>query len=384
MMGTPLYKQLYQYLINEIKSGRLQEGDRVPSELELAEQFGVSRITSKKAFDILVHAKIVERSRGRGTFVAQSLPDLMELETALDEQEGSVPEVKQDSDQRLIGLVLPHFAEAFGLRLLYSVEEQCSAHRCHLVLKRTYGSRHEEEQTIRSLVKLGVEGLIVIPVHGEHYNAEILRLVLGGFPLVLVDRYLKGIDAYSVYTDNYNAAKQMTELLLDDGHQQIALISPPIENTSALEERFQGYSAALAGRNIALSPENCLTNFLSTLPSSVKEQQLADDQMELMRFIEQNPHITAFVACEHGLAVLLYRLMTDLGKKMPKDYVVVCFDSMKDSLGVPLFTHIRQDEAAMGKVAMEKLWDQISGASNSGAKLTVIDYTLVHGRSTRR
>ncbi|MCC2683119.1 MAG: transcriptional regulator [Paenibacillaceae bacterium] len=382
-MGTPLYKQLYQHILDEIISGRLQKGDRVPSEHELAEQFGVSRITSKKAFDILSQAKVIERSRGKGSFVAQTLPDLAQMKSELDEQESSSSEGRPDSEQRLIGLVLPHFAEAYGLRLLYSIEEECTKHQSHLVLKRTHGSQEEEEQAIRSLIRLGVDGLIVFPVHGEHYNAEILRLVLSGFPLVLVDRYLKGIDSYAVYTDNYHAAVALTEQLLDEGYEQIALISPPIENTTALEERFQGFSAALASRNIVPNPEYCLMSLLSTLPSSVREQQLAEDRKKLERFIVQNPQINAFVACEHSLAVLLFRLLTEMGKKMPDDYSIVCFDSLKDSLGKPLFTHILQDEQMMGKVAMDKLLNQISGLSNSSTKLTVVEYTLVQGSSTR-
>jgi DNA-binding LacI/PurR family transcriptional regulator len=249
-------------------------------------------------------------------------------------------------------------------------------------LKRTYGSQEEEETAIRSLVRLGVDGLIVFPVHGEHYNAEILRLVLSGFPLVLVDRYLKGIDSYAVYTDNYRAAFALTMLLLDEGYEQIALISPPIENTSALEERFQGFSAALAGRNMVINPEHCLMSLLSTLPSSVREQQVAEDRNKLERFIVQNPQINAFVACEHSLAVLLFRLLTEIGKKMPDDYTIVCFDSLKDSLGRPLFTHILQNEQAMGKVAMDKLLEQISGNSGTSSKLTAVDYTLVQGSST--
>jgi DNA-binding GntR family transcriptional regulator len=45
--GIPLYEQLYKYIVGEIKEGKLKNGDRVPSEKDLAAQFNVSRITSK-------------------------------------------------------------------------------------------------------------------------------------------------------------------------------------------------------------------------------------------------------------------------------------------------------------------------------------------------
>ena len=48
-----LYQRLYDYVLDEIRTGRLSTGDRVPSEMELAQLFGVSRITSKKALQTL-------------------------------------------------------------------------------------------------------------------------------------------------------------------------------------------------------------------------------------------------------------------------------------------------------------------------------------------
>ena len=48
-----LYQRVYDYVLDEIRTGRLSMGDRVPSEMELAQLFGVSRITSKKALQTL-------------------------------------------------------------------------------------------------------------------------------------------------------------------------------------------------------------------------------------------------------------------------------------------------------------------------------------------
>ena len=43
-----LYQRLYDHVLDEIRAGRLSMGDRVPSEMELAHLFGVSRVTSRK------------------------------------------------------------------------------------------------------------------------------------------------------------------------------------------------------------------------------------------------------------------------------------------------------------------------------------------------
>jgi GntR family transcriptional regulator len=65
----PLYRQLVVALEARIASGEAPTGDYLPGEMELSEQFGVSRITAKRALDELAAAGLVTRSRGRGTKV---------------------------------------------------------------------------------------------------------------------------------------------------------------------------------------------------------------------------------------------------------------------------------------------------------------------------
>ena len=67
---VPLYLQLSADLVEQIGGGQLKPGDRLPSERELAEQLGVSRITARLAVDALFQHGLVYREQGRGTFVA--------------------------------------------------------------------------------------------------------------------------------------------------------------------------------------------------------------------------------------------------------------------------------------------------------------------------
>jgi GntR family transcriptional regulator len=67
----PLYYQLKQYLIQEIKSGRLKPGDMVPSEREMSELYGISRMTVRQALQELVNEGILVREKGKGSFVAE-------------------------------------------------------------------------------------------------------------------------------------------------------------------------------------------------------------------------------------------------------------------------------------------------------------------------
>lgn len=66
----PLRYQLKQHLLESIESGEWKPGDLIPSEQELQETFGLSRITVRQALSDLVNEGLLIRERGRGTFVA--------------------------------------------------------------------------------------------------------------------------------------------------------------------------------------------------------------------------------------------------------------------------------------------------------------------------
>ncbi len=66
---APLYYQLYSLLKGMIMDGTLAQGERMPTEEQLAESFNVSRITAKRAMDELATENLVERRRGKGTHI---------------------------------------------------------------------------------------------------------------------------------------------------------------------------------------------------------------------------------------------------------------------------------------------------------------------------
>jgi GntR family transcriptional regulator, arabinose operon transcriptional repressor len=375
----PLYAQIYTHLIEEIKAGLLQPGDRMPTEKDLAHQFSVSRITSKRALEELVRVNVVQRLRGKGSFVVDILPDLSRINIPAPDSEDTSNEAN-GVKMPLVCLIMPDFSNAYGLKLLYAIETALSAHRAFLVLKRTYGDRDQEQQAIHRFVRNGGAGLIVMPVHGEFYNEEILRLALEGYPLVTVDRYLKGIATCAVYTDNTKAAYDLTSYLLDRGHEHIAFLSPPREGTSSIEERFEGYSAALAARGLSPRLQTSLTNLFSTLPQSFHGDKILTDEEKIRTFIVRMPQITAFVTVEYNIALILAEVLVSLGKRVPEDYAIVCFDSPDDPFGPPAFTHVEQDETSMGRIAVDLLLAQLRGEAVPAR--TTVPFQLVEGRST--
>src|SRR4051812_39440773 len=72
---TKIYKDIVEQLKRFILSGHLKEGNRMPTERELANQFGVSRVSVRQALTVLHEMGLVEGRPGGGTFVSQGIRD---------------------------------------------------------------------------------------------------------------------------------------------------------------------------------------------------------------------------------------------------------------------------------------------------------------------
>ena len=85
--GVKLYTQVLEQVKSMIAQGVYKKGDLLPSEKELIEMMGVSRITVRKALQILSEAGVIETRKGKGSFVAQQTLELVR-EAHLAEIEG--------------------------------------------------------------------------------------------------------------------------------------------------------------------------------------------------------------------------------------------------------------------------------------------------------
>jgi DNA-binding LacI/PurR family transcriptional regulator len=362
-----LYERLYNYVLDDIRKGALRSGDRVPSEKELARDHGVSRITSMRALQDLERAGLVERIRGKGTYVARDLGRLPELRGP---SVGRPPRSRRLTSR--IAFLLPDASPAYGLELMNSIEERAAENGLSLVLKRSRGEQEEEERAIETLTRTAsVDGVIVFPVNGEFYNASLLRLVLAKNPLVLVDRYLKGINASSVYTDNHSAAKELTGYVLDCGHKHVAFVSSPPANTSSIEDRLHGFRAAFSQRGIGLDKQHLLIDLKSGFPNPMSK--IPADRESIRAFLRTNKSVTGFIATEYPIALMIRDVLLELGGMDGK--MVTCFDSPRGQFVEPRFPHIEQDEREMGRRAVDLLLAQLDGQPTPSQ--SIVPYELV-------
>jgi len=85
--AVPAYRHIKDYLLAQVHAGTWQEGDAIPSEQELAREFGVSRMTVNRAVRELTDEQVLLRIQGSGTYVAQQKyqSTLVEIKSIADE-----------------------------------------------------------------------------------------------------------------------------------------------------------------------------------------------------------------------------------------------------------------------------------------------------------
>lgn len=100
--GVALHHQISTLIEDMVASGRLRDGDQLPTEEELRAQYGVSRVTVRRALQSLEERGLLKRQRGRGTYVSAPLrsaplPMPMEsfLATMAERRSRSKPSVKE-------------------------------------------------------------------------------------------------------------------------------------------------------------------------------------------------------------------------------------------------------------------------------------------------
>ncbi|MET3614101.1 GntR family transcriptional regulator [Rhizobium aquaticum] len=81
--GGPLYVKLKRMIEEAVSSGRLQHGEALPPERDIADAAAISRVTVRKAIDELVDQGLLVRRHGSGTFVVKPVPRMQQPLTRL-------------------------------------------------------------------------------------------------------------------------------------------------------------------------------------------------------------------------------------------------------------------------------------------------------------
>lgn len=342
-MKRARYREIHDQLREQILAGVYKPGDKLPTEMELAALHGVSRVTSAAALAALAREGLVSRLPRRGTIVS------------------AAASAHSTAARPLIAWIQPDIDHSLGINLLCGVEHAARQAGYDLLLFLTGRSRQREEQAIRHAVAAGAAGLALFLQDGETYNGEVLRLVLDHFPLVLVDRYLRGLECAGVQSDNMAGARDATAELMAAGHRHICILVFPPKGTSTIEDRIEGYTQALAAAGLPL--DRSLLYVEERLPAVMPIWQIPDEIVDrFAAYLHRKTEITAVFATNAALALLALRAAARLGLRIPEDLSLMGIDAVETfPLPLPTLTCALQQGFELGTLAVELLREQLDG-----------------------
>lgn len=362
--GEPktLHRAIYRDLVREITEGIYRPGDRLPSEAQLCERFGASRITVAKAIQALQRDGLVNRRPGSGTYV----------------QEPKVAERYQ------FGLLIPQLGSTEIFEPICQGIMRAPLAKSHVLLwgyapgEGETDSDHTgrlAEQLCRQFIDQKVSGVFFAPleftVDREAANRRIVELLTRAqIPVVLLDRCLESYPKRSeldlVGIDNHRAGYSVTQHLWEQGCRRILFVARK-RSASTIVERISGYQFALSDAQPGTSGR--------VLLGEVTDEQFVRDMLE-----KEQPD---GIVCGNDLtAARLMRALLDMGAAIPDKIKMAAFDDVSYSkfLPVPLTT-VRQDCSEIGRAALSLMLERLREPNRPGWEVNV-PYELIKRHSS--
>lgn len=348
-MGTKaLYLQIYDSIKELIDNRTYTADQQLPTEQELIRQFGVSRITVKRALDELEAAGYIYRRQGSGSF---AMPRQDEAE-----------ERKEERFSDTIGFILPSFTSSGLSEYIQGASDEADSRGYRLSIHTTQESIVKEREYLQALPKGGIKGIIFYPTNARSNMDMLYALHMNRYPVLTIDKQCEGLPIGSVVSDNFAGGLMAAERLIACGHRRIAFVSSVgLDAAPSVKNRYFGYCQALQNNGIPTDPELTALDFLAEWG----QQGDSFCAKLVARLLERGA--TAIQAANDDVAVSLMRAAIQLGISVPDELSVVGFDNsdMASSFSIPLST-VEQPFYAIGRKAVE----QVAHALETGSEAT--------------
>ncbi|RAP77426.1 GntR family transcriptional regulator [Paenibacillus montanisoli] len=360
--ALPKYAQLKKEILNWLDVGKLQPNEQMPSENEIAEQFGLSRQTVRQTLGELEQEGRLYRIQGKGTFAAEP----RRSENRLDVQS--------------IGLVTTYISDYIFPNIVRGAEAAIRAKGYSLLLSSTDNDKGKERDSLSMLTSQPLSGLIIEPTKSAEGNPNLdyfLALNNRRIPYVMINAKYPEISCPCLVIDDEEGGNLAAGHLLKLGHRRIAGFFKTDDQQGLL--RLKGFMRAHQSEGHSLHPD-----FVTSYRTEEKaEKPVAAAERLLGRPEGERP--TALVCYNDMLALQLLEVIRKLGLSVPNDVSIIGFDdsSLATATEVKLTT-LTHPKEKMGEDAAQMLFELISsgGASVPASKMYKPD--LVIRESTRK
>ena len=257
-----------------------------------------------------------------------------------------------------IGFVLPDISNPFfsnAIKAAYNYIENSEYSQYELLFYNTDGHPEREKKAIDLFIARQMEG-IIIASSASNSIIEYIRQILKNKDIVIVaiDNRLGDLNIDLVHSDNFLGAYMLTTHLLKLGHESIAVITGPY-NESSSEERLNGFKTALTERGIAFNEKNVL------IGDWTKESGIS----ETNRLLQLKPRPTAIFGFNNSMSLGALSALKSQGVKVPENIALVSFDDVEyGNLLNPTLTSTNTSWYELGQVSARLLLDRISNGNS--------------------
>jgi LacI family transcriptional regulator len=295
----------------------------------------VSYVINNKEKEARVSEKMVKKIR--------------EAVVKLNYQPNQIAKSLKSGRSNTIGLIVADISNPFFSSIARIIEDEARK-KGYVVI---FGSSDESAEKSQDLLTVfqnrQVDAFIIAPA--ENTEKQIMALQKTGIPVVLIDCYFPKLQVDNVHIDNFHAAYNAVEHLINNGRKKIAMMAYDT-NLPHIQERENGYKAALKAHGIRFKKE-----WLKEASYQNIEKDVADKMNELL-FPELK--VDAFFFATNTLAVESLKIINQSGIKVPDELALIAFDESDafDFFYSPL-SYVSQSLEGMGKGAVNLVIDRL-------------------------
>jgi len=322
--APPRYLQLKAKLLELIKDGAYKAGDRLPAEPQLAEDFGVSRMTANKAILELVAEGVLSRRKRHGTFVS---------DPAIAAQRECRPVVAVEETAVTV--------ESDYFQGLYWALHDALAEKGVMLQTARFSSMRSDDALF---------GLDANPVITLGPPKTVLRSLLefsrSGGRVLVIGASWQGYGMVAVDSDNVMGSALAVKHLADLGHRNIAFVGAQPQESNTID-RLRGFVGALVARGLPYDESRAIIS-----PTLFAND--ADTRQAMKAMLSGPEAVTAIFAGGSYVAMEVLSICHSLGLRVPDDVSVVGYDDAPFlQRSVPAVTTIRQPLVEMAAAGVE-------------------------------
>ncbi|GAA4396093.1 HTH-type transcriptional repressor PurR [Nibrella viscosa] len=243
-----------------------------------------------------------------------------------------------------IGLIIADISNPFFANIARIVEDEAKKSGYTVIIGSSDENAGKSRDLIDVFINRQVDGFII--VSSEDTEDQVQNLLDKNIPFVLLDRHFPALPTDFVSLNNYKAAYEAGNHLIEGGYTNVGFIGYK-SRLFHMKERIRGYQEALHKHRITAPPAWLLEVEFNTL----EEIRTGIDKM-----LDARHRVNALIFATYRLAISGLKYINELGLRVPDDLAIVSFGQAEafDLYYCPI-TYIHQPMDDLGKTAVEIL-----------------------------